>query len=99
MTGQGISQILVYAIALVVWVGGLVVWQSIEGGMRRDALEAISEDEEAAAALKANSIVMVYPEGRIGLDPGLWPERAKTGLARLAPFGGGEHVLTLEPRT
>jgi 1-acyl-sn-glycerol-3-phosphate acyltransferase len=28
--------------------------------------------------------VVGYPEGRITLDPGLWPERGKTGLARLA---------------
>jgi 1-acyl-sn-glycerol-3-phosphate acyltransferase len=38
----------------------------------------------AAAALAAGSTVFIYPEGRIGLDPALWPERAKTGLARLA---------------
>ena len=25
-----------------------------------------------------------YPEGRITLDPGMWPERGKTGLARVA---------------
>ncbi len=38
----------------------------------------------AVAALHAGSVVFIYPEGRIGLDPALWPERAKTGLARLA---------------
>jgi len=31
-----------------------------------------------------NVPVMVYPEGRISHDPGLWPERGKTGVARLA---------------
>jgi 1-acyl-sn-glycerol-3-phosphate acyltransferase len=36
------------------------------------------------AALQAGSVVFIYPEGRIGLDPGMWPERAKTGMARLA---------------
>ncbi|WP_433393892.1 lysophospholipid acyltransferase family protein [Micromonospora sp. KLBMP9576] len=40
--------------------------------------------DEAAAAVAAGSVVLVYPEGRIGLDPGLWPERGKTGTARLA---------------
>ena len=39
---------------------------------------------EAAIALKLNSVVFVYPEGRIGRDPWLWPERGKTGMARLA---------------
>jgi 1-acyl-sn-glycerol-3-phosphate acyltransferase len=38
----------------------------------------------AVAALRAGSVVFIYPEGRIGLDPAMWPERAKTGLARLA---------------
>jgi 1-acyl-sn-glycerol-3-phosphate acyltransferase len=28
--------------------------------------------------------VLGYPEGRITLDPGMWPERGKTGLARVA---------------
>lgn len=40
--------------------------------------------DDAGAAITAGSVVLVYPEGRIGLDPGLWPERGKTGVARLA---------------
>ncbi|MEU7997478.1 lysophospholipid acyltransferase family protein [Micromonospora sp. NPDC049060] len=40
--------------------------------------------DDAAAAVAAGSVILVYPEGRIGLDPGLWPERGKTGTARLA---------------
>ncbi|RKT56924.1 lysophospholipid acyltransferase family protein [Saccharothrix australiensis] len=32
--------------------------------------------------------IALYPEGRISLDPGLWPERGKTGAARLALSGG-----------
>jgi 1-acyl-sn-glycerol-3-phosphate acyltransferase len=43
---------------------------------------------DAAAALKANSTVLVYPEGRIGLDPWMWPERGKTGVARMAALSG-----------
>jgi 1-acyl-sn-glycerol-3-phosphate acyltransferase len=31
--------------------------------------------------------LLVYPEGRISHDPGLWPERGKTGLARMALLG------------
>jgi 1-acyl-sn-glycerol-3-phosphate acyltransferase len=38
----------------------------------------------ALSALREGAPVCIYPEGRIGLDPALWPERAKTGLARLA---------------
>ncbi|MEH1058037.1 lysophospholipid acyltransferase family protein [Micromonospora sp. CPCC 206171] len=40
--------------------------------------------DDAAVAVARGSVVLVYPEGRIGLDPGLWPERGKTGAARLA---------------
>lgn len=42
----------------------------------------------ATTALAAGSVVMAYPEGRITLDPGMWPERGKTGLARLAVATG-----------
>ncbi len=40
-----------YGIALLLWVAGLLVWQRIERGISREALEAISEDEDAAAAV------------------------------------------------
>jgi 1-acyl-sn-glycerol-3-phosphate acyltransferase len=42
----------------------------------------------AAQALRAGSVVLVYPEGRIGLDPWMWPERGKTGVARMAAMSG-----------
>jgi 1-acyl-sn-glycerol-3-phosphate acyltransferase len=42
----------------------------------------------AVAALRAGSVVLVYPEGRIGLDPWMWPERGKTGAARMAAASG-----------
>ncbi|MDI6105069.1 lysophospholipid acyltransferase family protein [Actinoplanes sp. NEAU-A12] len=42
----------------------------------------------AAKALAENSAVLVYPEGRIGLDPWMWPERGKTGTARMAQLSG-----------
>jgi 1-acyl-sn-glycerol-3-phosphate acyltransferase len=47
---------------------------------------------DAAAALAAGSVVLVYPEGGIGLDPGMWPERGKTGVARLALATGAAVV-------
>jgi 1-acyl-sn-glycerol-3-phosphate acyltransferase len=46
----------------------------------------------AAAALTANSVVLVYPEGRIGLDPWMWPERGRTGVARMAALSGAPVV-------
>ena len=39
-----------YLIALGVWAAGLWIWYRVEGSMLRYALEAISEDEDAAAA-------------------------------------------------
>lgn len=47
---------------------------------------------DAAAALAAGSVVLVYPEGRIGLDPWMWPERGKTGTARMAFLSGATVV-------
>jgi 1-acyl-sn-glycerol-3-phosphate acyltransferase len=46
----------------------------------------------AVEALRAGAMVLVYPEGRIGLDPWMWPERGKTGVARMAA-GAGVPVL------
>ena len=43
-----------YGIALVVWLFGLLVWRWIDRGISREALEAISEDEDAAASIGIN---------------------------------------------
>lgn len=43
-----------YLIALGVWVFGLLVWRWVDHSMSRYAMEAISEDEDAAAAAGVN---------------------------------------------
>jgi 1-acyl-sn-glycerol-3-phosphate acyltransferase len=43
---------------------------------------------DAVAALREGSMLLVYPEGRIGLDPWMWPERGKAGVARMAAVSG-----------
>jgi branched-chain amino acid transport system permease protein len=43
-----------YAITLALWCGGLAVWHWVDRDISRDALDAISEDEEAAAAIGIN---------------------------------------------
>lgn len=43
-----------YLIALGIWAGGLAVWYWIDRSMSRYAMEAISEDEDAAAAAGVN---------------------------------------------
>jgi 1-acyl-sn-glycerol-3-phosphate acyltransferase len=42
----------------------------------------------------AGAPLLIYPEGRISHDPGLWPERGKTGLARMA-LAGNIPVVTI----
>jgi 1-acyl-sn-glycerol-3-phosphate acyltransferase len=44
------------------------------------------------AALAQRSVLLAYPEGRITLDPGGWPERGRTGVARLAQASGAPVV-------
>ncbi|MEV0720909.1 lysophospholipid acyltransferase family protein [Asanoa sp. NPDC050611] len=46
----------------------------------------------AADAIRDGCVLMVYPEGRIGLDPTMWPERGRTGAARLAFLSGAPVV-------
>ena len=44
---------------------------------------------EVGAELRASRApIVVYPEGRVTHDPGLWPERGKTGAARVALEAG-----------
>jgi branched-chain amino acid transport system permease protein len=43
-----------YFIALFVWLVGLLIWRAIDRSMARHAMEAISEDEDAAAAAGVN---------------------------------------------
>ncbi|WP_432843986.1 lysophospholipid acyltransferase family protein [Dactylosporangium sp. CA-092794] len=50
---------------------------------RRQANVAAAVDD-VARALAGGAHVLGYPEGRITLDPGMWPERGKTGMARVA---------------
>lgn len=52
--------------------------------VHRDSPEARFAMDTTAAALAHDGHVVVYPEGRISLDPQFWPERGRTGLARLA---------------
>lgn len=49
--------------------------------------------DRTVRALRAGQVaVLVYPEGRISHDPGLWPERGKSGVARLALAAGAPVV-------
>ena len=43
---------------------------------------------DAVAALRAGQCVTIYPEGTVSRDPGKWPMRPRTGVARLALMSG-----------
>lgn len=46
--------------------------------------DAVGAYDAAVAAVRAGECVVVYPEGTITRDPGLWPMTGKTGAARIA---------------
>jgi branched-chain amino acid transport system permease protein len=48
------EKIYFYGIAIVIWLIALCAWQWVDSGISREALEAISEDEDAAAAVGIN---------------------------------------------
>jgi branched-chain amino acid transport system permease protein len=48
------EKIYFYGIAIIVWLVGLYAWRRVDHGISREALEAISEDEDAAAAVGIN---------------------------------------------
>ena len=77
-----------YAIALALWLGGLAVWHLVDRGIGREALDAISEDEEAAAA--------------VGIDVMREKLRVTVISAALTALGGamlGHYLMYLNPET
>jgi branched-chain amino acid transport system permease protein len=77
-----------YCIALAVWVAGLAVWRRVDRGMERSALDAISEDETAAAA--------------VGIDVTREKLRVTVLSAALTAFGGAlfaQYLMYLNPET
>jgi len=78
----------VLAISLVLWLGGLAVWWAIDRGIGREALDAISEDEEAAAA---SGINVMREKLRVAVIS-----------AALTALGGailGQYLMYLNPET
>jgi branched-chain amino acid transport system permease protein len=77
-----------YGIAVVLWLAGLLIWQRIDRSISREALEAIGEDEDAAAAV---GIDVMYQKMRITMIS-----------AALTALGGaiyGQYVMYLNPET
>jgi branched-chain amino acid transport system permease protein len=77
-----------YTIAMLLWLFGLVVWRRIDRGISREALEAISEDEDAAAS--------------VGIDVLREKMRVTVISAALTALGGaiyGQYMMYLNPET
>lgn len=54
----------------------------------RETTDAASAVRDGLAALERGECVVVYPEGTMTRDPGLWPMKAKTGAVRMALLTG-----------
>jgi branched-chain amino acid transport system permease protein len=77
-----------YGIALAMWLMGLLIWRWVDRGIGREALEAISEDEEAAASM--------------GIDVLREKLRVTIISAALTAFGGalyGQYLMYINPET
>ncbi len=76
----------------------VVGWVLRQGGsirVDRGKANVIEAFDRVTEALRDTpGPVLVYPEGRVSRDPGLWPERGKTGVARMA-LTGDVPVLTI----
>jgi len=82
------EKIYFYAISLVLWLFGIAVWYWVDRGISSEALEAISEDEEAAATIGIN---VVREKLRVTLIS-----------AALTALGGGiygQYMMYLNPET
>jgi branched-chain amino acid transport system permease protein len=77
-----------YGIAVLLWLVGLVIWQRIDHSISREALEAIGEDEDAAAS--------------VGIDVMRQKMHVTMISAALTALGGaiyGQYVMYLNPET
>src|SRR5262249_832361 len=77
-----------YAIALILWLVGLSVWRQIDRGIGREALEASSADEDAAAG--------------VGIDVVREKLRVTVISAAMTALGGalyGQYMMYLNPET
>lgn len=60
--------------------------------IRRETRVAGDALHAASAAIRAGQCLVIYPEGTVTRDPGLWPMVGKTGVARLAHETGCDVV-------
>ncbi len=63
---------------------GRILFHAGQIPVYRETVEAGAAVREAVAALDGGECVVIYPEGTITRDPGLWPMSGKTGAVRIA---------------
>lgn len=62
----------------------------------RGTKDASASLRDARNVLDGGGAVIIYPEGTVTKDPGLWPMQAKTGVARLALETGAPVIPVAE---
>ena len=75
-----------YGFALVLWAGGLLIWRAVDRSVARSALDAIAEDDSAAAS--------------IGIDVSAQKLRVTLLSAGMTAVGGaflGQYLMYLNP--
>ncbi|HEX8631386.1 MAG TPA: lysophospholipid acyltransferase family protein [Catenuloplanes sp.] len=88
-------------------VAGWLLRQVRQIPVERGSADAVRSLDDAVQALQRGAAVVIYPEGTITGEPGLWPMRGKTGAARLALATGAPVIplamwgpqLIFDPRT
>lgn len=60
--------------------------------VHRGSTDASLALRDAVKALQSGELIIIYPEGTVSRDPGKWPMRARTGVARLALLSGAPVV-------
>ena len=73
---------------------GLIITSAGQVKVYRETAEAVDAVRDAVSAVERGECVVVYPEGTISRDPGLWPMQGKTGAARIA-LASGRPLLPL----
>lgn len=71
---------------------GAVVRGAQQIPVHRESRDAAGAFRDAVAAVRRGECVVVYPEGTVTRDPGLWPMVGKTGAARIALSTGAPVV-------
>jgi 1-acyl-sn-glycerol-3-phosphate acyltransferase len=63
---------------------GPLLYRAGQIPVSRGTREAAQSLDAAVASLRRGEVVVIYPEGTVTRDPDFWPDRGKTGAARLA---------------